>query len=182
MTSSTAPVINTIGQRLWCHSWVASAGLLWCGLAWRAWGTPLVWLALAAAGTSVAGIGYLVRCQWRLAAQLSDERVTRAAQSQREALLRAALTDDIEQLHQRHHDDQARVAALRQDADTQRRFVANLNHKLRTPMTAVLGFAQLLSYEHNLADQHRIFVREIETAGQAVLTILNETLAPTRDE
>ena len=55
-----------------------------------------------------------------------------------------------------------------------RQFVANLNHKLRTPMTAVLGFAQILDLDPSLAAEHREFVREIESAGQALLAMLNE--------
>ena len=53
-------------------------------------------------------------------------------------------------------------------------FLANLSHKLRTPMTAILGFAQILALDDSLVGEQREFVREIETASHTLLELLNE--------
>ena len=66
-------------------------------------------------------------------------------------------------------------------ARERRVFLSNLSHKLRTPMTAVLGFAQILDLDENLSAEHHEFVREIESAGQTLLTMLDELVGITRD-
>lgn len=297
MSPSPLPSINSAtGHSCW-RGGAWGVGLLWCAVAWRAWGTPLAWLSLAAAGSSVVMTLGLARQRSRLAQQLTDERAARAAQATWEALLHAALAADVEQvlahsaallgverawlssaadlggptrqwpladsattpaepaeidpwwqaapaagevfdsdeassaastmpfrctiavLHEdlalgvmafeaatrpqpwgdsqrqllrmlaailaplllRQSRERVWAAAQAQGADERRQFVATLNHKLRTPMTTVLGFAQLLSYEQGLADEHRAFVAEIETAGRALLAMLNDTVAPSQD-
>jgi signal transduction histidine kinase len=68
-----------------------------------------------------------------------------------------------------------------QQARERRMFLSRLSHKLRTPMTAILGFAQILALDDGLEGEHREFVREIEAAGQSLLDMLNELLGVTRD-
>lgn len=77
--------------------------------------------------------------------------------------------------------EQALAQASEQDARERRVFLSKLSHKLRTPMTAVLGFAQILALEDSLNAEHREFVREIETAGQALLDMLNELVGVPRE-
>lgn len=70
---------------------------------------------------------------------------------------------------------QARLDELgEQQARERRMFLANLSHKLRTPMTAILGFAQILALDDSLVGEQREFVREIETASHTLLELLNE--------
>ena len=69
-----------------------------------------------------------------------------------------------------------------QQARERRVFLAKLSHKLRTPMTAILGFAQILSLDDKLDGEHREFVREIETAGQTLLDMLNELVGVPRQD
>ncbi len=68
-----------------------------------------------------------------------------------------------------------------QSTRERRVFLAHLSHKLRTPMTAVLGFAQILDLDHELSAEHREFVREIEAAGKALLAMLNELVGVPRE-
>lgn len=77
--------------------------------------------------------------------------------------------------------ERALATCREQDLRERRLFIADLNHKLRTPMAAVLGFAQILDFDQRLADDHRQFVREIETAGRALITMLDELVDAARD-
>ncbi len=54
-------------------------------------------------------------------------------------------------------------------------FLAHMSHEIRTPMTAVLGFAHLARRE-SLSPQADHCLQRIETAGQALLEILNDIL------
>lgn len=70
---------------------------------------------------------------------------------------------------------EARLDELGEQQMRERRmFLANLSHKLRTPMTAILGFAQILALDDSLVGEQREYVREIETAGHTLLELLNE--------
>ncbi len=54
-------------------------------------------------------------------------------------------------------------------------FLANISHELRTPMNAVLGFAQVLR-ESVKEDNQRRYVETILTSGSTLLAILNDLL------
>jgi PAS domain S-box-containing protein len=55
-------------------------------------------------------------------------------------------------------------------------FLSQMTHELRTPMNAVLGFAQLLAYDEGLNEEQHEHVHEILTAGQNLLTLINDVL------
>ncbi|MDT8403814.1 response regulator [Sulfuriflexus sp.] len=55
-------------------------------------------------------------------------------------------------------------------------FLSSMSHELRTPMNAIIGFSQLLEYEENLAEEHKVDVREIRKAGDHLLNLINEIL------
>ena len=84
------------------------------------------------------------------------------------------------QVLRRQRLERALATCREQDTRERRLFVADLNHKLRTPMTAVLGFAQILAFDQSLAHEHREFVREIESAGQTLLAMLNDLVGIAR--
>ena len=54
-------------------------------------------------------------------------------------------------------------------------FVSRMSHDLRTPLNAVLGFAQLLDMD-NLTPDQRESVRQILDAGRHLLDLMNEVL------
>jgi PAS domain S-box-containing protein len=56
------------------------------------------------------------------------------------------------------------------------RFLARTSHELRTPMNAVLGFAQLLDMEEELSPEARASVEHILRAGRHLLTLLDDVL------
>jgi K+-sensing histidine kinase KdpD len=97
------------------------------------------------------------------------------------ARLLPALASLTTQLLLRMRLEQALAEASEHSARERRLLLSQLSHKLRTPMTAVLGFAQILELDDSLALQHREFVREIESAGQTLLNMLNEQVGAARD-
>lgn len=55
-------------------------------------------------------------------------------------------------------------------------FLSRMSHELRTPMNAVLGFSQLLEAEATLSDNHKEYVDYILSAGNHLMTLINEVL------
>lgn len=62
------------------------------------------------------------------------------------------------------------------------RFLANMSHDLRTPLNGILGYAQLLSRDENLAPEYRDAVAIIEKSGDRLLNLLNDVLDLSRIE
>lgn len=84
---------------------------------------------------------------------------------------------------------EARIGLLEQQQFQQReealtaqhlssRFLANASHEVRTPLTAILGFAELLLEESygELSTQQRTVVGHIENSAQNLLEIINNLL------
>lgn len=55
-------------------------------------------------------------------------------------------------------------------------FLANMSHDLRTPLGAVLGFAQLLERHERLGDRQRQYVDGIRRGGERLLGLVNDVL------
>jgi PAS domain S-box-containing protein len=56
------------------------------------------------------------------------------------------------------------------------RFLAIMSHEIRTPMNGILGMAQLLMVQQPNEMQYRDYARTILSAGQSLLTLLNDIL------
>jgi len=78
------------------------------------------------------------------------------------------------QLNEQRLRDQEREMA-QQDSSAKSRFLATLGHEIRTPMTGVLGMAELLQASE-LEPQQRHRVTSIQTAGQHLLRLVNDVL------
>lgn len=63
----------------------------------------------------------------------------------------------------------ARTAQLRSD------FLANMSHKIRTPMNAVIGMAEMALRE-DMTDQARTYINQIKSAGRSLLNVINDIL------
>jgi signal transduction histidine kinase len=131
------------------------------------------------------------------------QRITRLTSAVRRALAEAAeraerqladaevrrLNADLEQRVQ----DRTRALAVanealhaaRLDADRANRgkseFLSRMSHDLRTPLNAVLGFAQLLASEETDPDRTE-YVRQIVAGGRHLLELINEVLDIARIE
>lgn len=55
-------------------------------------------------------------------------------------------------------------------------FLSNMSHELRTPLTSILGFSRLLQSDAGLTEQGLQWVRRVNTASAALLTIVNDIL------
>ncbi len=56
-----------------------------------------------------------------------------------------------------------------------RKFIANINHALRTPMNAIIGYAEILA-ESGLSEQQQRFVSTIRKNGTALVSIINDVM------
>ncbi|MBI2212437.1 MAG: GAF domain-containing protein [Acidobacteria bacterium] len=102
------------------------------------------------------------------------------------ALENANLYRDLEGLtYALEHRVQERTAELRETnlrllaADrSKNQFLANMSHELRTPLNSVVGFADVLLEKARglISDQRHGFVRNIRTAGEHLLTLINDIL------
>lgn len=68
----------------------------------------------------------------------------------------------------------AQAASERSDA-IKREFLGMLSHEVRTPLNAILGFAQLLTLESNSVNQVQL-ARTIEQSGDHLLNLLNSMM------
>jgi len=55
-------------------------------------------------------------------------------------------------------------------------FLSNMSHELRTPLNAILGFTQLLNIKTTLDERQKAYVRDIDSAGQLQLELVNHIL------
>lgn len=55
-------------------------------------------------------------------------------------------------------------------------FLSRMSHELRTPLNAILGFSQLYSYDKSLSEHQKTNAREINNAGEHLLTLIDEVL------
>jgi len=74
----------------------------------------------------------------------------------------------------------AELALSKAEADTAVRtkseFLANMSHEVRTPMTAILGFTDLMLDPHQSAEDRYDCVHTIRRNGDHLLTIINDIL------
>ena len=55
-------------------------------------------------------------------------------------------------------------------------FLANMSHDIRTPLNAILGYAQILQRDRDLQPNQREAVSTIENSGNHLLTLINDIL------
>ena len=61
-------------------------------------------------------------------------------------------------------------------------FLASMSHELRTPLNAILGFSQLFTIDEHLPQKTRDNARQIEQAGQYLLSLVNDLIDLARIE
>ena len=85
------------------------------------------------------------------------------------------MTDISQRKAMEEHLIRARVEA--EDANRAKsQFLSSVSHELRTPLNGVLGYTQLMLRDREVPDGQKDNLRAIETCGQHLLTLINETL------
>ena len=95
----------------------------------------------------------------------------------------AALQENRDALEERVRERTADLEEAQADAvlanAAKSEFLANMSHEIRSPMTAILGYADILYNEGNLAEAPRIRLDAVETIrrnGDHLLSIINDIL------
>lgn len=70
----------------------------------------------------------------------------------------------------KQHEDILSSAKVRQD------FTANVSHELKTPLTAISGYAELIDNEMVSDEQAKHFVKEIRKNAQRLLSLINDII------
>lgn len=65
---------------------------------------------------------------------------------------------------------------------TKSQFLAHMSHELRSPLNAILGFAQLMSLSRSLASEHRHYVNIIHHSSEHLLHLINSILDSSKIE
>ncbi len=55
-------------------------------------------------------------------------------------------------------------------------FLANMSHEIRTPLNAIVGFSRLLARKNYDQDKRKIFIDDIQSNSNQLLTIINDIL------
>jgi PAS domain S-box-containing protein len=61
-------------------------------------------------------------------------------------------------------------------------FLATMSHEIRTPLNGILGYTDIILWNGHLTDEQRHQLGRIQTAGSALLTIVNDVLDFSRIE
>lgn len=84
------------------------------------------------------------------------------------------------------HEISLRLAEARRQADANNRakseFLAVISHELRTPITAMLGFLELLADPQTIENDRQLAQKTVAANGRALLKLLNDVLDLTKIE
>src|SRR5512139_3605032 len=89
---------------------------------------------------------------------------------------------DITELKRTEHAMLQAKEAAEAASHAKSEFLASMSHELRTPLNSILGFAQLFGLDPELPEKTRDHAREIERAGQHLLSLVNDLIDLARIE
>jgi PAS domain S-box-containing protein len=93
-----------------------------------------------------------------------------------------AITRDITERNRMESALREAIRAAEQANLAKSEFLSRISHELRTPMNAILGFAQLLQMDSNLSEEQIDSVDQILKGGRHLLDLINEVLDLARVE
>jgi PAS domain S-box-containing protein len=74
-------------------------------------------------------------------------------------------------------DETRKVSAEAEAASAAKsRFIANMNHEMRTPMNVIVGLTDLMLEEEDISDKIKGALRKINTAGSTLMGLINDVL------
>ncbi len=119
---------------------------------------------------SLLFLGYRVRHHRRQARQLEDQMREQERQALRE----------FRQKNQELAESQQQLLNAKQQAESaslaKSVFLATMSHEIRTPLNVILGYAQLLQFQKDLAAENREAIQTIARSGNHLLGLLNDIL------
>lgn len=96
-----------------------------------------------------------------------------------EAVLRQT-REELETAYRELADSNAQLEEAKLAAETANRakslFLANMSHDIRTPMNAILGYAQILQRDASLSPEHHRVIDTIDSSGRHLLALINDIL------
>lgn len=56
------------------------------------------------------------------------------------------------------------------------RFLANMSHDIRTPINAIVGIANIMSYQNSISEQMADYIAKLQSSGDHLLKLINNVL------
>lgn len=85
----------------------------------------------------------------------------------------------VRDVSERHRFEQELVVAKEkaEESDSLKSaFLANMSHEIRTPLNAIVGFSRLLARKNYDAEKRNLFIQDIQSNSNQLLTIINDIL------
>ncbi|HIK31059.1 MAG TPA: CHASE2 domain-containing protein [Oscillatoriales cyanobacterium M59_W2019_021] len=157
---------------------ISSSCLMLLGLGYGSflagWLIPLVSPTLAIAATAIMTTNY--HSYWQL--KVANERL--ALTNQQLETVNEQLHDYSRTLEEKVSDRTRELQDAKRAADAanaaKSEFLANMSHELRTPLNGILGYAEILQRDRDIAPQTKDRVGIIHQCGSHLLTLINDIL------
>jgi PAS domain S-box-containing protein len=83
---------------------------------------------------------------------------------------------DVSERHRQSEELKAAKAAADEANAAKTDFLATMSHEIRTPLNGILGYTELLLDDASLTPKQRRSLERLESAGAALLTVVNDVL------
>lgn len=135
-----------------------------------------VWSVLYSSLPLVAGIVVMIVIVCVMLSHMLTKQLIRPIEKMASNMEDSSITPPYKELVpfantiRQQHADILSAAKARQD------FTANVSHELKTPLTAISGYAELMETHMVDATQEEHFVREIRKSAQRLLSLINDII------